>query len=160
MFLFKKKITIFDYCDEKFDLITSQEKEKNWIQLLEYCKDPVLDMIDKELYCENLRAVNLQLIGIGLANIDIDIRFEMLELWTAFYKANKFYELDRLNIEYNKAFGLSSTDGIRLMTELFFKNISNNPSEILTKTFEIYYTAFYTWLKAIFDEHKKIKLTL
>jgi|SRR5450432_2096954 len=158
MFSFKKKVAVSEYCNAKFNHLFSKERETIWLKLIEECNDPALKSTNKIYYFNNMKAIYLQLLGIGVTkNSSLDAGSDFHSDWNHYSKANNLMEIDRLYSQYNQAFASSYVDGIKEMTAFFFNNLTD--SEVSPETFELFYSGFYGVLSKIFLEFKKIKLT-
>ena len=155
--LFKKKVSVTDYCAGLLTSLFSQEREATWDSLRTRCNDAALNQTDKNLYYDNLRAAMFELMQIAIAkNCNVDANIAARLFMHDYFKKRGLTDIDSLSGEYNQAFGSSYTDGVMPMVELFAYKVTQSKMGEPTK--RQFYTEFYEILKTFFEEFKSIKL--
>jgi hypothetical protein len=155
--LFKKKISVTDYCTGKLTALFSQEREATWDSLRARCNDAALNQADKNLYYDNLRAIMVRLMVIATVkhcNWESDTATRLFI--SDYLKKRNLTEIDSLSGEYSQAFGSSYTDGVAPMVHLFAHKVTQSKMGEPTK--RQFHAEFYGILKMLFEEFKSIKL--
>jgi len=67
-------------------------------------------------------------------------------------------EIESLQAEYNRAFGRSSTDGVKQMVLLFDEKLTG--TKVSAQTAQRFYVEFYAILSGFLDDFKRIRLVV
>jgi len=155
--LFKKKVSVEDYCTQNLVPIFSRDREVTWEVLRRACNDNSLSSVDSQLYYKHLRAVFIQLMSIGVAkNCGLDASIDAAVFVTMYLNKHNLSEIDELSKGYNQAFASSGTDGVKEMVLIFADNLS--AGNMKPETIERLYGEFYGILRIFFDDFKSFKL--
>ncbi len=155
--LFKKKVTVEDYCCGKLALLFSPEREATWDSLWSRCNDAALNQADKNLYYDNLRAAMIELMGIAITkNCKIEPAIAARIYMDNYLKKRGMTAISSLRHDYNGAFGCSYSDGVTQMVQLFAERVTQSKMGEPTK--QQFYIEFYGIWKMLFEEFKSIKL--
>src|SRR6266545_4202585 len=140
--LFKKKVSVEDYCTQNFKPLFSRERETTWEALRRACNDSALSAVEAELYYKHLRAVFIQLMLIGVAkNCSMDASSDTHVFVTMYLKERNLSEIDEISKDYSRAFGSSGTDGVREMVLHFADRLTGGKMQ--PETIEQLYAEFY-----------------
>lgn len=157
--LFKKKLTVVDYCSGKLTGLLSAEREAAWEGLRSRCNDAHLNQADRKLYYDNLRAAMTELMQVAVtrssswtSSVSSDVRGFV----QTFLHERGLTEIASLVAEYNQAFGTPSPDGVALMVDLLADKVTQARMGEPTK--EQFRLEFYGILRVLFEEFKSIKL--
>ncbi len=156
MGLFKKKISIKDYCNKKFDFIFS-ESGKNFMDgLIEKAAISLNDGY-RDQYYENFIAAYFELTEIAFSrNLSRNLRYEAMDIFSEYLAARKAINIEPLMRNYNSAFGSSYDDGIKPMAALFVQRAWGESNPDIEKYF---YGIFYGIIEAFLNDLKAVKLT-
>ena len=155
--LFKKNVSVTDYCTGLLMPLFSQEREATWDGLRTRCNDAALNQTDKNLYYDNVRAVMFRLMQIAIAkNCHVESGVAARLFMDDYLKKHGLTEIDSLSDEYNQAFGSSDTDGVAPIVQLFAHKVTQSKMGEPTK--RQFYMEFYEVWKTFFEEFKFIKL--
>lgn len=156
MGLFKKKVSIKDYCHKKFDFIFS-ESGKNFMDgLIEKAAISLNDGY-RDQYYENFIAAYFELTEIAFSrNLSRDLRYEAMDIFSEYLAARKAISIEPLMRNYNSAFGSSYDDGIKPMAALFVQRTWRESNPDIEKYF---YGIFYGIIEAFLKDLKAVKLT-
>lgn len=157
--LFKKKLTVADYCSGKLTSLLSADREAAWEGLRSRCNDAHLNGADAKLYYDNLRAAMIELMQIAVtknsswtSSVSSDVRGFV----QTFLQERSLREIASLVAEYNHAFGTPAPDGVVLMVDLLADKVTDARMGEPTK--EQFRLEFYGVLRVLFEEFKSIKL--
>ncbi len=155
--LFKKKISVEEYCTWTLTSLFSTDREAAWESLRLSCNDPHLSAVDPDTYYKNLRAVVIDLMLIAITkNCSLDVSMDARFFVMTYLNERSLEEIELLSSDYNRAFGTIGADGVEQMALLFaYKLTSSKMSAVTTQRF---LAEFYEFLRAFFDEFKSIKL--
>ncbi len=156
LFKKKKKIDTVEYWKSKVDYLFSKEFEKAF-QLLLKTKSDILNNASKTDLKDHIIAAYIELLNITIAknNASRDKRYEIAFVSDDYIKGKNGSAVVRLLSDYNKEFGSSMSNGIRLMAQYFSLSIqSSNEKELEDFIYEL----FYAVLNDSFNEVKGIKL--
>ncbi|MBI5868609.1 MAG: hypothetical protein HZB43_10020 [candidate division Zixibacteria bacterium] len=64
--LFKRKVSVNEYCTTRFDLLFSAEQAERWLEIKRSSPDPVIAAIGAEFYLKHLRAVHFLLLSMAV----------------------------------------------------------------------------------------------
>lgn len=157
--LFKKKVTVPDYCSGKLTRLFSQERETTWEGLRARCNDARLNQAERTLYHDNLRAVMIELMQIAVTKNcrwTSSISFDTRSFVETYLHKRGLGGIASLIGEYNQAFGSSTTDGVEEIVALFAEKVTGSKMGELTK--RQFYEEFYAILAVLFKEFECIKL--
>ena len=155
--LFKKKISVEDYCRSNLTPLLSKERELTWEAMRRTCNDSQLNGVEAQLYYKHLRAVFIQLMLISLAkNCNIYVSSDAHVFMMLLLKEHNLSDIDAICMEYSEAFASSTTDGVLQMVLHFSERLT--ASRMHEKTIETLYAEFYGILRLFFNDFKSIKL--
>jgi hypothetical protein len=155
--LFKRKVTVADYCHEKLTRLFSQGREATWDNLRVQCNDPHLSQADRGAYYSNLRAVMIELMQIAVAkNCHWKSCSDSHAFVGDYLEKHGLEEINSLAGEYNRAFGTPSLDGVAVMVRLFAEKLTE--SKMGDPARQRFLAEFYAILRGLFEEFKSVKL--
>jgi hypothetical protein len=155
--IFKKRVSVTDYCSSKLSRLTLQERELAWDGLRTKCNDAALNLADKDLYYDNLRAVMVRLMSIAIVkNCAEDSSTDAYVFISRYLKNQNLTQINSLSGEYSSAFGSSYSDGLAPMVERFAAKVTQSKMGEPTK--RQFYVEFSGTLNVLAEEFKTIKL--
>ncbi len=157
--LFKKKVTVADYCSGKLGRLFSQEREAAWEDLRARCSDAHLNQADREVYYDNLRAAMIELMHIAVtrnSSWTSSVSSDARGFVQTYLHERGLTEIASLIGEYNRAFGTPSPDGVALMVDVLAGNVTQ--SKMGEPTREQFRLEFYAILRVLFEEFRSVKL--
>ncbi len=155
--LFKRRVTVAEYCPEKLMRLFSREREATWDNLRIRCNDAHLNQADTQAYYDNLRAVMVELMQIAVTrNCDWKTSSQLRVFVDDYLEKRDLKDIDSLRQEYNRAFGAPSPDGVALMVQLFAEKLTQSAMGEITR--QVFLAEFYAILRTLFEEFKSMKL--
>lgn len=154
---FKKKVSVEDYCTRNLTPLFSKERETAWEGLRCDCNDSKLSAVDAQLYYNHLRAVFIQLMLIAIAkNCSMDASSDAHVFVMMYLKERNLSVIDEISKDYNRAFAIPGTDGVRQMVRHFAGSLT--AGKMQPETIEQLYAEFYGILRIFFDDFRAFKL--
>ena len=127
--LFKRKISVEEYCKTRLDLLFSEEQAERWLQLKKSNLDPTIIAIDDDLFLTHMRAVHIELLSMVVVKKyagSYKILMEMSMFIRKYLNEHKQLIVESLQDIYSQAIGSSPIDGILAMTCCMLENICQN----------------------------------
>ena len=155
--LFKRRISVSEYCTTRLDLLLSPQQAKIWTSARAASPDPAFRQWDQAVFLANMRAAHLQLLGIPITrSYPFGLSMEASEFIDDYLARSEHEGLKPLVLEYNSAFGSSPTDGVLAMAQLFGDKVGEG--RLAEATIRQLWEDFYAALRSVFDDFKKVRL--
>ena len=157
--LFRKKMTVAQYCDANLVTLFSREREDTWEKMRRACDDPWLNAVDKDVYYIHMRAILIELMLIAITkSCAMRISSDAYVHVEKYLSKRNLSKINALTSEYSNAFGTIGTDGVEQMALRFTELLTGG--RVQQATAQRFFAEFYSMLKVFFDDFKNIKLVL
>lgn len=157
MSLFKKRVAVQDFWEQRLAGMFSGKNEPGWDVLKKSFQDPALEAVEAKDFYKHMQALTIEIVSIAIAkSCSIDVSFDSGAYVEKFLQDNAHTDITPLITLYSRAFGSSSTDGIKEMVSAFSQNVAD--SQLAPATLEGFNNTLYLLLRQIFKLLDGIKL--
>jgi hypothetical protein len=155
---FKKKIPVQDYCRLNLEVLFSDERVSAFEELRQSTADDSIITADRNLYIDNLRAIFIQLMQVGIVkNTSLAVSADAFVFVKDFLQQRSLDRINSLTSLYNKAFAARAEDGVAGMVEVFLEQVCGNSNK--PDLAQLFHGEFYEILKGMLEDYKSLKLT-
>lgn len=156
--LFRRKLSVSEYCATRLDTLFSTQQTELWLQLKQSWSDRAVATAADDFYLTNLRAAHIEVLSMAVAKkyADIYMSLEMEKSITIFLDNHHQSAIKDLLPLYNRALASLPSDGILGIAQFFAAQVChNNCSQDTVLAFA---AQLYAALESIRQDFKFIKL--